>query len=498
MPHIFLSYASEDRERVRLLVRALEAEGFSVWWDRTIPPGTTWADIIEAELERADRVAVVWTRASVASKWVKTEASEGLERGILVPVLLDDVPPAQLPLAFKHLQAASLVHWAGEPDHPEFRQLCAAIRGERDGGGEGPPRVLGGRKKRAASERLPLLVGALAVALSALVASGIPRVWCEMLRWCVPHRKTVAVMRVDPKGPTEQWMCDVVQTKLETWLSKFSGLRVVIDQRQNEGQSDKDVAEALGIDSAIVGTVATMGERMMLDVKVVDVDAGWEIASSFEVTGTEAEFEVMHNRAAEHIIKALGIDIKSDEIEQLLALKPDAPNAKPDDYKLVLDMMGALDDGGDEEPTAPKPSGDRVGPTSWLPDLVPDAQAQDEPGAADPSASSDEDAVRALVEAYRAAIEAEDLDALSALHVDLSGRMRDAFVKYFANAEALKVQFESLEITVEEGEAIATFTRKDEFQDAGTGRPVRLEIRVSSILEYQEDGWKIRGLRRPS
>ncbi|MCZ6871640.1 MAG: TIR domain-containing protein [Gammaproteobacteria bacterium] len=36
MADIFLSYASEDRERVRPLVAALETGGFSVWWDSDI------------------------------------------------------------------------------------------------------------------------------------------------------------------------------------------------------------------------------------------------------------------------------------------------------------------------------------------------------------------------------------------------------------------------------------------------------------------------------
>ena len=35
MSHIFLSYASEDRERVRPLAEALSQQGWSVWWDRS-------------------------------------------------------------------------------------------------------------------------------------------------------------------------------------------------------------------------------------------------------------------------------------------------------------------------------------------------------------------------------------------------------------------------------------------------------------------------------
>ncbi len=46
---VFMSYASEDRERVRPLVDALKVRGWSVWWDREIVPG----DAFEARIERA-------------------------------------------------------------------------------------------------------------------------------------------------------------------------------------------------------------------------------------------------------------------------------------------------------------------------------------------------------------------------------------------------------------------------------------------------------------
>lgn len=42
MTDIFLSYSSEDRERVLKLVHAFEALGFNVWWDRDIAHGENY------------------------------------------------------------------------------------------------------------------------------------------------------------------------------------------------------------------------------------------------------------------------------------------------------------------------------------------------------------------------------------------------------------------------------------------------------------------------
>jgi formylglycine-generating enzyme required for sulfatase activity len=66
----------------------------------------------------------LWSRTSVASKWVKAEASEGDRRGILVPVLIDDV---KIPLAFRLIQAADLRDWDGTLPHPEFDNLVEAV-----------------------------------------------------------------------------------------------------------------------------------------------------------------------------------------------------------------------------------------------------------------------------------------------------------------------------------------------------------------------------------
>ena len=86
MSDIFLSYATEDRLRTRILVQVLESRGWSVWWDRTIPPGQTFDSVIERALDDARCAVVLWSKVSVSSDWVKTEAAEAARRRILVPV----------------------------------------------------------------------------------------------------------------------------------------------------------------------------------------------------------------------------------------------------------------------------------------------------------------------------------------------------------------------------------------------------------------------------
>jgi len=121
---IFVSYASADRDRARAVAQALTDQGWSVWWDRTIPPGRQFDEVIEEALDSARCVVVLWSRASVASQWVKTEAAEAMRRKILVPVLIEDV---KIPLEFRRLQAADLSTWTGGSTHEEVQKFFASI-----------------------------------------------------------------------------------------------------------------------------------------------------------------------------------------------------------------------------------------------------------------------------------------------------------------------------------------------------------------------------------
>lgn len=121
---IFISYASVDLTRAKLWAAEFERRGFSVWWDRTIPPGKRFDVVIEQALEDATCVVVLWSEASVQSDWVINEAAAAMDRGILLPVLMDDV---KIPFQFRRLQAASLVAWDGGTDNPQFTSLLRAI-----------------------------------------------------------------------------------------------------------------------------------------------------------------------------------------------------------------------------------------------------------------------------------------------------------------------------------------------------------------------------------
>ena len=139
MPDVFISYAREDRERARVLAEALQARGWSVWWDRKIIAGQTFDETIEQQLEAARSVVVLWSAHSIASEWVRNEAGVASEREVLVPALIEDV---KQPLEFRRRQAADLTRWTGDAADPGFIGLCDGIAAKTQTPAHPPPAVV--------------------------------------------------------------------------------------------------------------------------------------------------------------------------------------------------------------------------------------------------------------------------------------------------------------------------------------------------------------------
>lgn len=125
MADIFISYAREDRETAKTLAQVLAVQGWSVWWDRHIPGGRRFHDVIQRELTAARCVIALWSTAALGSPWVREEAQDGLDRNILLPARIETV---QLPIGFRTVQTADLSDWNGNPAHPGFTQLVEDIR----------------------------------------------------------------------------------------------------------------------------------------------------------------------------------------------------------------------------------------------------------------------------------------------------------------------------------------------------------------------------------
>src|SRR5271166_764020 len=103
IPTVFLCHSSSDKLFVRKLAERLRSDRIDIWLDELeITVGESIHEKVNEGLKRSDFFAVVLSRGSIHSKWVREELSSAssMEKydsvGIFVlPILLEDcdVPP---------------------------------------------------------------------------------------------------------------------------------------------------------------------------------------------------------------------------------------------------------------------------------------------------------------------------------------------------------------------------------------------------------------------
>jgi len=103
----------------------LVAEGFKVWWDASLHSGETFDEVIERNLRDAKAVVVLWSPASVASRWVRAEATLADRRNKLVPAIIE---PCDRPIIFELTHAAELSDWTGEMTDVRWQTFASDLR----------------------------------------------------------------------------------------------------------------------------------------------------------------------------------------------------------------------------------------------------------------------------------------------------------------------------------------------------------------------------------
>ena len=124
MADVFISYAREDAESARRFAEGFQSAGLSVWWDDALRSGEVFDESIERALREAKAVVVLWSPHSVASRWVRAEATQADRNRTLVPVTIE---ACQRPIIFELTHTADLSRWRGDRDDRAWQGLVADV-----------------------------------------------------------------------------------------------------------------------------------------------------------------------------------------------------------------------------------------------------------------------------------------------------------------------------------------------------------------------------------
>ena len=121
---IYVSYAFEDRDKVRTIVNELEWAGLRVWWQDQPVAGDESIRFLEGWLDESNVHLVVWSQNSAASGRVQAEARVGARKGRLVATRIEQVIPPRDTTAVVY---ADLGDWRGGQDHRGATKMFGGI-----------------------------------------------------------------------------------------------------------------------------------------------------------------------------------------------------------------------------------------------------------------------------------------------------------------------------------------------------------------------------------
>ncbi len=266
MTDLFVSYKAEDRARVAPLVQALQADGYSVWWDAEIGGGEEWRDAICQHLDAAQRVIVVWSKKSVGphGNFVRDEATRALKRRAYLPVRIDKVDP---PLGFGEMQSLDLVGWKGDRESRKYQALLAALGKDR-------PALVGWPRK--GIDRRTAIGGAVTAVAVAVAAVGG---WA-LLRPTSAKADSIAVLPfANLSGdPGQDYFSDGIAEELRSALARIAGLKVVgrISSEAVRDEDAKQAARKLSVANILTGSVRRSPGLIRVNAQLIDGRNGIE------------------------------------------------------------------------------------------------------------------------------------------------------------------------------------------------------------------------------
>ncbi len=282
MADVFVSYARSDKARVAPLVAAIVSKGWSVWWDPEITPGQEFDDQIDAEIDAAKAVLVVWTPTSVASRWVRGEAREAADGNKLVPVRFDK---ARLPMDVRAIHTTDLDGWNDDPHSPPAREFLQA---------------LGAMIARASASTANPAEGA-----AAAPDKPAPRFTICVLPF--------ANMSGDPE---QEYFSDGITEDVITDLSKVSALGIVSRNSafmyKGKHVDIPKVASELKVSHVLEGSVRKAGGRVRISAQLVDAQTNNHIWAE-RYDREASDIFALQDEISEAIVKALSLRLLPKE-----------------------------------------------------------------------------------------------------------------------------------------------------------------------------------------
>lgn len=312
MSDVFISYKAEDRRRIQPLVHALQADGYSVWWDQHIGTGDEWRQTIERQLDLAKCVIVAWSKHSIGSEgqFVRDEASRAQRRHVYVPVLIDPVEP---PLGFGESQATALRGWRGDRSDARYQAILAAV--QRIAGEGGAPAAT--VSKQGIDRRAALAGGAVVAATVAGVGA-----WALLKPDSAGRSDSIAVLPFAnlSSDPAQAYFAAGIAGEIRNILTRIAGLKVAGSTSSEAVREDdaQTAARKLEVANILTGNVRQTPSTIRVTAELIDGGTG---LAKWSQNYDRAPGDVIRIQTdiAEKVVRALAVALGASARKALAA-----------------------------------------------------------------------------------------------------------------------------------------------------------------------------------
>jgi TolB-like protein/tetratricopeptide (TPR) repeat protein len=243
-------------------------------------------------------VVVLWSPRSVASRWVRAEATLADRAKTLLPVMIE---PCERPIMFELTQTTDLCGWNGDRADPAWQRLLNDVRQfiERGGGASTLPPT----------------------AVSTPVAAPAPSPHHPSRRGEAPSLAVMPFTNRSGLPEDESFAFGMVEDVIDA-LSEGVHVRVIASSAtarfRNAPVLDlEDMGRQLGVRYVLEGNVRRSGEMLRVTAQLVDAQSG-EIVWNQKFERPVAELAALQEDLVSEVASHLGAKIYKLEMERAL------------------------------------------------------------------------------------------------------------------------------------------------------------------------------------
>jgi TolB-like protein len=315
MADIFLSYSRDDQATAKRYAEAFEREGLSVWWDQTLRPGEAYDRVTEKALADARAVVVLWSRKSVDSHWVRSEATQAQSNGTLVPVMIE---ACKRPIMFELTQTADLSSWKGETNDKSWTAFVSSVlqfvRRDSSAMPSPAPSPSGTSRPRVAPNVITIafaLVAISAIALWAVYRTRTPEVVAAAAPAAMQEVTLAVLPFVNLSSDKEQeYFSDGLTEEILNQLAQIKDLRVTARTSsfsfKGKNEDVRVIGEKLGVANLLEGSIRKDGSKLRITAQLVNGKDGahlWSKTYDRELSSVFA----LQEEVAKDVAQALSI-----------------------------------------------------------------------------------------------------------------------------------------------------------------------------------------------